>query len=237
MHKYDKKFPKKNLIIALICFAMIITFLLFLFKGKAGEKYVVAIIAVLVLLMPIFLVGMVGNVRYCLGYFKFKKIAQNGTDGTCQIIDYKKVMYNKKKWNVRYALIVQYYENNVLKTYKTGYDFLAVEYQYLVGLDKIKCKFNDKLLMITEKIPDKIYENLTVYGIDNSKFRRILIVVWQIIGHIGALLMLGGIVGTILTEDSLYLILGVLCLFIPTTICALIFGIHFLVTVFIKGEY
>ncbi|MDE5546147.1 MAG: hypothetical protein K2I88_01650, partial [Anaeroplasmataceae bacterium] len=161
---------------------------------------------------------------------------QYGKDGTCQIVDYRTVMYNKKKWNIRYALIVQYYEDNIMKTYKTGYDFLEVEYQYLISLEKIKCKFKNNSLIITEQIPDKIYENLTVYGIDNSKFRRVFIVVWQIIGWIGALLLLAGIVGTILTEDSLYIILGVLCLFIPTTICALIFGIHFLVTFLIKGE-
>ncbi|MDE6241078.1 MAG: hypothetical protein K2M08_01510 [Anaeroplasmataceae bacterium] len=236
MHKYGKKFPIKNLIIAIICFVMIITFFIILFNGNGEEKYIVAIMAVMVLLMPIFLVGMVGNIRYCLRYFKFKRSIQYGKDGICQIVDYRTVMYNKKKWNIRYALIVQYYEDNIMKTYKTGYDFLEVEYQYLISLEKIKCKFKNNSLIITEQIPDKIYENLTVYGIDNSKFRRVFIVVWQIIGWIGALLLLAGIVGTILTEDSLYLILGVLCLFIPTTICALIFGIHFLVTFLIKGE-
>ncbi|MDE5855876.1 MAG: hypothetical protein K2H06_02405 [Anaeroplasmataceae bacterium] len=236
MHKYDKKFPKKNLMIAIICFAMIMTFFIILFNGNGEEKYIVAIMAVMVLLMPIFLVGMVGNIRYCLRYFKFKRIVQNGKDGTGQIVDYRTVMYNKKKWNIRYALIVQFYEDNITKTAKTGFDFLEVEYQYLISLDKIKCKFKDNLLIVTEEIPDKIYENLTVYGVDNSKFRRVFIVVWQIIGWIGALLVFAGIVGTILMEDSLYLIIGALCLFIPTAICAIIFGIHFLVTFLIKGE-
>lgn len=234
MHKYDKKFPTKNLMIAIICFVMILTFLSFYLMEM--EKDIVAIMAVMVLLMPIFLVGMVGNTRYCLRYFKFKRIIQNGKAGTGQIVDYRTVMYNKKKWNIRYALIVQYYEDNITKTAKTGFDFLEAEYQYLISLDKIKCKFIDDSLIITEQIPDKIYENLTVYGRDNSKFRRVFIIVWQIIGWIGALLVFAGIVGTILTEDSLYLIIGVLCLFIPTAICAIIFGIHFLVTFLIKGE-
>ncbi|MDE6408421.1 MAG: hypothetical protein K2K50_07460, partial [Anaeroplasmataceae bacterium] len=158
MHNYNKKFPKKNLMIAMICFAMIIAFFTILFNGNTEEKYVVAIIAVMVLLMPIFLVGMVGNIRYCLRYFKLKRIIQYGIDGTCQIVDYKTMMYNKKKWNIRYALIVQYSENNLEKIYKTGYDFLEVEYQYLISLDKIKCKFKDNVLMITEIIPDKIYK-------------------------------------------------------------------------------
>lgn len=202
-------------------------FFIILFNGNGEEKYIVAIMAVMVFLMPIFLVGMVGNIRYCLRCFKFKRIIQNGKDGTGKIVDYRTVMYNKKKWNVRYALIVQYYEENILKTSKTGFNFLEVEYQYLISLDKIKCKFKDNLLIVTEEIPDKIYENLTVYGRDNSKFRRVFIVVWQIIGWIGALLLFAGIVSTILIKDSLYLIIGVLCLFIPTAISSIIFGIFF----------
>ncbi|MDE7264394.1 MAG: hypothetical protein K2N64_07015 [Anaeroplasmataceae bacterium] len=236
MHNYNQKFPKKNLMIAIICLVMIITFLLILSNGNIKEKYIVAILAVMVLLMPIFLVGMIANTKYCLKYFKLKKVEQFGTNGVCQIVDFKTMTYNKKRWNIRYALIVKYYENNIVKTYKTGYDFLEVEYHYLVSLDKIKCKFKDNLFLITENIPDKVYENLTIYGIENSKFRRVFIVIWQIIGGIGAMLMLAGLIGTILTEDSLYLILGILCLFIPTAICAIIFGIHFLVFFLILGK-
>lgn len=150
MHKYDKKFPKKNLMIAIICLTMIIVFIAILSKGNSKEKYFVAILAVMVLLMPIFLVGLVGNTRYCLNHFKYKRIIQCGKDGTCQIIDYKPIIYNKKRWNMRYAIIVKYYEDAIMKTYTTGYDFLPVEYQYLAGLDKIQCKFKDNLLLITE---------------------------------------------------------------------------------------
>ncbi len=236
MNHFSEKFPKKNGIIIIVCLGIFFTFIFILSKGILKGKYAVALLAAMALLMPIFLAWIVRSIRICIAYVKFKNIMQYGRAGTCQIVDYKTVIKNKK-WNIRFALILKYYENHQQKTYKTGYDYLGVEYRYLSSLEEIQCKIKDNKVLITEKIPDEIYENLTVYGIEPSKFRRHFIILWQYIGWIGAVLLLAGIVATILAEDSLYLIIGVLCLFIPTTICAFIFGIHFFITVFILKKY
>lgn len=152
-----------------------ITFIIFLTKLNSEEKYFLAALTVMVLFFPVVLGFLVENIINCLNYFKFKKVVQYGMDGVCQIVNYKLRRYNGKNWNIRYGLVVNYYEDNMVKTYTTGYDFLAAEYRYLVDFHEIKCKFRNNLLIITEKILDKIYENLTVYGVEKSKFKRVLI--------------------------------------------------------------
>lgn len=236
MPKNPLKFPKKNCILSFMYILFIIAFFIFYTTANPNEKYFLAVLAVMVLLMPISLVGTVRNIRYCIKYFKNKRILQEGKDGVCHITDRKVRYINNKRWNRRYALIVEYVEDGIKKTFTTGYEYLAVEYRYLLGLSQIKCKFKGKFLFITETIPQQVYKNLTVYGIDNSKFRRVLIIIWQIMGYVGAVLLFIGIVLTILFENSLYLIVGVLCLFIPTGICAFIWGLHFLVKFLILGE-
>lgn len=208
MEKYNKKFFKISFIFGILCLAIMITFIIFLTKLNSKEKYFLAALTVMVLFFPVVLGFLVENIKYCLNYFKFKKVVQYGMDGVCQIVNYKLRRYNGKNWNIRYALVVNYYEDNMVKTYTTGYDFLAAEYRYLVDLHEIKCKFRNNLLVITEKIPNKIYENLTVYGVEKSKFRRVLINIWQILGLIGFVLMIGGISATILTDSILYLVIG-----------------------------
>ena len=234
MDNRNIKFPKSSLIVAILCVIAIAAFIVFYSKGDTDAKYFLAVIAVWVLLMPIFIVEAIANIRHCLRYFKLKKVAQLGTDGVCRIVDYRIVKYNNKRWNKRFALIVKYIDNGIEKKYKTGYDYVAEEYRYLKSLQEIKCKYKGRLLFITEKIPDEIYENLTVIGKVKSKFLRTFLVIWQIIGAVGAALLLVGIFATLMTDSNLYLIIGVLCLFIPNLICGLIFAVHFLITL---GHY
>ena len=224
------KFPKSSLVIAILCVIAIVAFIVFYSKGDTDAKYFLAVTAVWVLLMPIFIVEAIANIRHCLRYFKFKKVVQLGTDGVCQIVDYRVMKYNNKRWNKRFALIVKYVDNGIEKKHKTGYDYVVEEYRYLKSLQEIKCKFQGNSLIITEKIPDKIYENLTVIGHVKSKFLRTFLVVWQIIGGIGVALLLAGIFATLMTESNLYLIVGILCLFVPNLICGLIFAVHFLIS-------
>lgn len=230
MNKHNDKFPKSNLLFAILSFVAIFAFFVFFFTANRESKYFLAVTAVSVLLMPIFIGSAIGNTKHFLNYFKYKKVEQFGTDGVCHIVDFQKMKYNNKKWDVRYSLVVKYYDYGIEKTYKTGYDYVAEEYKYLKSLPELKCKYIDKLLIITEKIPDNIYENLTVIGKVKSKFLRTFIVVWQIIGWIGAALVLAGIFATLVTQNSMYLIAGVLCLFIPNLICGIIYAIHFVIT-------
>ena len=226
----NKKFPKSSLFVAILCAILILAFIVFYITGNKDVKYFWAIIAVMGLLMPVFIVFAFLNIKHCLNYYKFEKVKQFGINGVCQIIDFQTRKYNNNKWNVRYSLIVRYYDNDIEKTFTTSYDYIKEEYDYLITKEEIKCKYKGNLLYITEKIPDKIYKDLTIYGKEKSKFMRVFILLWQILGYIGAALTLVGIAAMIITENHLYLIIGVLCAFVLNLICGLIYGLHFIIT-------
>lgn len=191
------------------------------------RRYFLAVIVVGGLLLPVEIVLLFANVRYCLSYFKYVKVMNNGKDGTCRIADFKTIHYNGKKWNVKYSLIVYYCDNGIEKSFTTGYDFIKEEYEYLVNLEQIKCRFGKNSLYITEVIPESVYENLTIVGKVDSKFVRVFMRVWQIAAIICAISMLVVIALTIITKVNAYLIIGSICVFSLNMIFGIIYAICF----------
>ena len=224
MNNRHKKFPISNLVTAILCLACIVAYIVFYSTAAnyISQKLFLAVAVVWGLVLPVFIVVALANIKYCLNESKFRKVEQFGTDGVCQIVDCQMRIYNNKQWNRRYSLVVKYHENGIEKTYTTEYDYIEEEYQYFTTLQEIKYRYKDDVLIITEEVP--------VTGHMKSKFLRIFLAVWQILGWIGLALMLAGIAATLIAERNLYLIVGVLCMFVPNLLCALIYAVHFFIT-------
>ncbi len=152
---------------------------------------------------------------------------QYGTDIECTLFDFKQIKYNNKKWNTKFALVLHYFYNGVERSYTTGYDFYEAEYEYLKGLKDIKCRILNDTLFVTETIPEKIYKDLTTYGKIESKFVRIFIKVWYVIGAVSVAFVLGGIALTIAMTNNLYLIIGVASCFGVNLLCGIVYAVCF----------
>jgi len=122
-----KKFPKSNLIFAILSAIFILVYIIFYFtfaQSHIKNRTVLSIIVVGGFILVVAIVTLIVNVRYYLTYRKYKKVMQYGTDGVCTLFDFKQIKYNDKKWNIRYALILHYFDNGIEKNYTTGYDFV-----------------------------------------------------------------------------------------------------------------
>ena len=224
----DKKFPKKSLAVAIICVLLFIALIvIYATMAHSGERYVLAILGVGVLLFPIMIAVLYNSIKNCLSYSKYKKVIQNGTDGTCNIFDCQIRRANGKQWLSYYSLILHYVDDGIEKSFTTGYDYIKEEYEYLYKRKNIKCRFLDGLLIVTEAIPKNVYKNLTPIGKVNSKFLRGFIRAWYIISAISVAVIIAAVAVTVITEGTLFLIISISCVFGVNLICAIIFAICF----------
>lgn len=226
----EVKFPKSNLFFTILCALYILFYIIFYAtyaQAHSADRVVIAIIGVGLLLLVIAIVVLVRNIKYCLTYQKYNKVMQYGTDIVCTLFDFKQIKYNNEKWNTRFALVLHYFYNGVERSYTTGYDFYEAEYEYLKGLKEIKCRCLNDIVFVTEKIPEKIYKDLTTYGKIESKFVRIFIKVWYVIAAISVAIALGGIALTIAMANNLYLIIGVASCFGVNLLFGIVYAVCF----------
>lgn len=226
----EKKFPKLNLVFAILCALYILAYTIFYAtyaQAHSADRVVMAIIVIGGFLLVVAIVSLVINVKHCLIYHKYKKVMQYGTDGMCTLCDVKQIIYNGKKWNTKFALVLHYFDNGIEKSYTTGYDFYEAEYEYLKELKEIKCRFYNDILFVTENIPEKIYKNLTACGKIESKFVRVFIKVWFVAAAISAIIALVGIALTIALANSLYLIIGLASCFGINLLCGIVYAVCF----------
>ena len=226
----EKKFPKSNLVFAILCALYILAYIIFYAtyaQAHSADRVVMAIIVIGGLLLVVAIVTLVINVKYCLTYHKYKQVMQYGTNGVCTLFDIKQIKFNGSKWNTKFALVLHYFDNGIEKSYTTGYDFYEAEYEYLKGLKEIKCRFLNDILFVTENIPNKIYKDLTAYGKIESKFVRVFIKVWYVIAAISVIIALVGVVLTIAMANNLYLIIGVASCFGVNLLCGIVYAVCF----------
>ncbi len=226
----EKKFPKSTLVFAILCAIYILAYVIFFVtyaQAHRSDRIVMAVIVAGGLVLVMAIVVFVRNIKYCLTYQKYNKVMQYGTDILCTLFDFKQIKYNNKKWNTKFALVLHYFYNGVERSYTTGYDFYEAEYEYLKGLKEIKCRILNDTLFVTETIPEKIYKDLTTHGNIESKFVRIFIKVWYVIGAISVAFVLGGIALTIATTNNLYLIIGVASCFGVNLLCGIVYAVCF----------
>ncbi len=215
------------LILSAIYILFYITFYATYAQAHSADRLVIAIIGVGVFPLVIAIVMLVRNIRYFLAYRKYKKVMKCGTDVVCTFFDYKQIIYNGKQWTAKFALVLHYFDNGIEKSYTTGYDFYEAEYEYIKGLEEIKCRFFNGTLFVTENIPDEIYKDLTTYGKIESKIVRVFIKVWYIIAAVSAAIMLVGIAITIVTANNLFLIIGVAGCFSVNLLCGIVYAVCF----------
>lgn len=226
----EKKFPKSTLAFAILCAIYILAYVIFFVtyaQAHRSDRIVMAVIVAGGLVLVMAIVVFVINIKYCLTYQKYNKVMQYGTDIECTLFDFKQIKYNNKKWNTKFALVLHYFYNGVERSYTTGYDFYEAEYVYLKGLKDIKCRILNDTLFVTETIPEKIYKDLTTYGKIESKFVRIFIKVWYVIGAVSVAFVLGGIALTITMTNNLYLIIGVASCFGVNLLCGIVYAVCF----------
>ncbi|WP_438847528.1 hypothetical protein [Anaerocaecibacter muris] len=226
----EKKFPKSTLAFAILCAIYILAYAIFFVtyaQAHRSDRIVMAVIVAGGLVLVMAIVVFVRNIKYCLTYQKYNKVMQYGTDIECTLFDFKQIKYNNKKWNTKFALVLHYFYNGVERSYTTGYDFYEAEYEYLKGLKDIKCRILNDTLFVTETIPEKIYKDLTTYGKIESKFVRIFIKVWYVIGAVSVAFVLGGIALTIAMTNNLYLIIGVVSCFGVNLLCGIVYAVCF----------
>ena len=226
----EKKFPKSTLVFAILCAIYILAYVIFFVtyaQAHRSDRIVMAVIVAGGLVLVMAIVVFVRNIKYCLTYQKYNKVMQYGTDIECTLFDFKQIKYNNKKWNTKFALVLHYFYNGVERSYTTGYDFYEAEYEYLKGLKDIKCRILNDTLFVTETIPENIYKDLTTYGKIESKFVRIFIKVWYVIGAVSVAFVLGGIALTIAMTNNLYLIIGVASCFGVNLLCGIVYAVCF----------
>ncbi len=226
----EKKFSKSNLIFAILCAVYIAAYIIFYFtfaQSHSKDRPVLAVIVVGGLISVVAIVTLVVNVRYCLTYRKYITVMRYGTDVVCTIFDSEQIKYNDKKRDTKFALVLHYFYDGIEKSYTTGYDFCEAEYEYLKELKEIECRCFNGTLFVTEKIPDKIYKNLTTYGKIESKFVYIFLKIWQILAVIGVIIFLSGIALTIAVSDKLFIIVGAACCFGINILCGIVYAICF----------
>lgn len=226
----EKKFPKSTLAFAILCAIYILAYVIFFVtyaQAHRSDRIVMAVIVAGGLVLVMAIVVFVRNIKYCLTYQKYNKVMQYGTDIECTLFDFKQIKYNNKKWNTKFALVLHYFYNGVERSYTTGYDFYEAEYEYLKGLKDIKCRILNDTLFVTETIPEKIYKDLTTYGKIESKFVRIFIKVWYVIGAVSVAFVLVGIALTIAMTNNLYLIIGVASCFGVNLLCGIVYAVCF----------
>ena len=226
----EKKFPKSTLVFAILCAIYILAYVIFFVtyaQAHRSDRIVMAVIVAGGLVLVMAIVLFVRNVKYCLTYQKYNKVMQYGTDIECTLFDFKQIKYNNKKWNTKFALVLHYFYDGVEKSYTTGYDFYEAEYEYLKELKEIKCRCLNDIVVVTERIPEKIYKDLTTYGKIESKFVRVFIKVWSIIAVISVIFALVGIALTIALSNNIYLIIGVASCFGVNLLCGIVYAVCF----------
>ena len=226
----EKKFPKSTLAFAILCAIYILAYVIFFVtyaQAHRSDRIVMAVIVAGGLVLVMAIVLFVRNVKYCLTYQKYNKVMQYGTDIVCTLFDFKQIKYNNEKWNTKFALVLHYFYDGVEKSYTTGYDFYEAEYEYLKELKEIKCRCLNDIVVVTERIPEKIYKDLTTYGKIESKFVRVFIKVWSIIAVISVIFALVGIALTIALSNNIYLIIGVASCFGVNLLCGIVYAVCF----------
>ena len=226
----EKKFPKSTLAFAILCAIYILAYAIFFVtyaQAHRSDRIVMAVIVAGGLVLVMAIVLFVRNVKYCLTYQKYNKVMQYGTDIVCTLFDFKQIKYNNEKWNTKFALVLHYFYDGVEKSYTTGYDFYEAEYEYLKELKEIKCRCLNDIVVVTERIPEKIYKDLTTYGKIESKFVRVFIKVWSIIAVISVIFALVGIALTIALSNNIYLIIGVASCFGVNLLCGIVYAVCF----------
>ena len=226
----EKKFPKSTLVFAILCAIYILAYVIFFVtyeQAHRSDRIVMAVIVAGGLVLVMAIVLFVRNVKYCLTYQKYNKVMQYGTDIVCTLFDFKQIKYNNEKWNTKFALVLHYFYDGVEKSYTTGYDFYEAEYEYLKELKEIKCRCLNDIVVVTERIPEKIYKDLTTYGKIESKFVRVFIKVWSIIAVISVIFALVGIALTIALSNNIYLIIGVASCFGVNLLCGIVYAVCF----------
>ncbi|WP_438848439.1 hypothetical protein [Anaerocaecibacter muris] len=226
----EKKRPKSNLFFVILCALYVLVYIIFYFtyaQAHSADRVVMAIIVIGGLLLVVVIVTLFINVKYCLNYQKYKRVMQYGTDGVCTLFDFKQIKYNGNKWDTKFALVLHYFDNGIEKSYTTGYDFYEAEFEYLKKLKQIKCRFSNGILFVTENIPETVYKDLTTYGKIESKFMRVFIKVWYVIGTISVIIALVGIALTIAMANNLYLIIGLASCFGVNVLCSIVYAVCF----------
>ena len=226
----EKKFPKSTLVFAILCAIYILAYVIFFVtyaQAHRSDRIVMAVIVAGGLVLVMAIVLFVRNVKYCLTYQKYNKVMQYGTDIVCTLFDFKQIKYNNEKWNTKFALVLHYFYDGVEKSYTTGYDFYEAEYEYLKELKEIKCRCLNDIVVVTERIPEKIYKDLTTYGKIESKFVGVFIKVWSIIAVISVIFALVGIALTIALSNNIYLIIGVASCFGVNLLCGIVYAVCF----------
>ncbi len=224
---HEKKFPKSTLVFAILCAIYILAYVIFFVTYRRSDRIQLAILVAGGFVLVMAIVVFVRNIKYCLTYRKYIKVMQYGTDIVCTLFDFKQIKYNNDKWNTKFALVLHYFYNGVERSYTTGYDFFEAEYTYLKGLKEIKCRCLNDIVVVTENIPEKIYKDLTTSGKIESKFVRIFIKVWYVIGAVSVAFVLGGIALTIAMTNNLYLIIGVASCFGVNLLCGIVYAVCF----------
>lgn len=225
-----KKFPKSHLIFAILCAVYLVAYIVFYVvyaQRHRADRIVLAIVVTGGFLLVFAIVMLVKSIKVCLAFQKYKRVMQYGTDGACTIIDCKQITYNSKRWNAKFAFVLHYNENGRERSYTTGYDFCEEEKEYLKGLKELKCRMLDDTVYVTERIPDKVYENLTACGKVESKFVRVFMRVWYVIAAISAIMLLSGIALTIALSENLYLIIGAASCFGVNLFCGIVYAVCF----------
>ena len=113
------------------------------------------------------------------------KTIRSGKETTAKITDYRTVSFAEGRGaRIRYAFVLFYNDGVSDKTFTTDFIYDINEYKYLMGLEKVRIKFDKNFATISEPFPKDIYKVDSDYGIDLKFFKqksiKILFCLWAI---------------------------------------------------------
>ncbi len=150
-----------------------------------------------------------------------------GINSTAKIVYYKSAHYSKNSnTNIRYSLVLSYYDCGEEKTFTTDYLFDINEFRYLQELDCVKIKIHKNFVNVCEEFSEDIYVLDSRYGIERAFFKqksvKILSRLW-LICFIAAFVFL---IVSIVIENSICAKIAVPIIFIIHIPFAIAFAVY-----------
>lgn len=200
-------------------------------KSTINIAIVVPIILFVILPIAFGVIPLVMAIKQIYYIVREKKANKSDIETTARIYDYKIVSY-KGIQNKRFALKLVYNLNGE-KKFTTDYLFDINEFKYLQSLGQIKIKVDGNFVTVTEPFPEDIYKVDSVYGIPLEFYEQGIVkkglFTWRILCPIAIVWLIISIVLTTVLHNGIYLITGVIILFVTNFPIAIILAIYFII--------
>ncbi len=208
---------------------------------RASYNAAIIILVLIFGLLPIVFgsIPLVMSGKQIYGWIRLNKAKKSGFETTARINDYKIVSHSKRgNMNKRYALTLSYSVDGISKKFTTDYIFDINEFRYLRKLDKIKVKVDGNFVAVTEPFTEDIYKLDPKYEIELAFYKQKPVAkvmkIWRILCSIALAWLFIGIVLTIVLNNGIYFLTGVIALLASNIPFAIIFAV-FLIK-WLKGK-